>query len=285
MLDHHIHGNSRRSWILNWFSQWTSSTTNTIDSSQEQRQSSPSDVVSQPTSSASSIENVKQPAISITTHVPGKGQQRDSVCFEEDIDDDDQFSSKSAHRRDSKERSILGDLWSRARRHYPHYPRFHWPHHHHKKHHLHKNKNNSETMLPHSLSRLSIASSRRRSSSQNEDSLTIDDAHRLSSSFQEHSYIAAPTTRPISVYSQPLTSRPVSIYSQAFDDNDEDDHIQWSDAEPPWAISPELVKMVMDNEYVFKSKHYTKAHTIFDHSLFCSPLHDIGVEKHVLHVG
>ncbi|KAL0137626.1 hypothetical protein V8B55DRAFT_1530357 [Mucor lusitanicus] len=46
---------------------------------------------------------------------------------------DDQYSTTAAsyyQRRDSSERSILSELWSKARRRHPHYPRFHWPHRH-----------------------------------------------------------------------------------------------------------------------------------------------------------
>ncbi|CAO3599719.1 unnamed protein product [Absidia cylindrospora] len=41
---------------------------------------------------------------------------------------DDQFSSSSCHGRNSEEKSRLGDLWSKARKRHPHYPRFRWPH-------------------------------------------------------------------------------------------------------------------------------------------------------------
>lgn len=46
---------------------------------------------------------------------------------------DDQYSTTAAsyyQRRDSSERSILSELWSKARRRHPNYPRFHWPHRH-----------------------------------------------------------------------------------------------------------------------------------------------------------
>ncbi|KAI8069372.1 hypothetical protein BC940DRAFT_297575 [Gongronella butleri] len=41
---------------------------------------------------------------------------------------DDRFSSSSYQGRSSEEKSRLSHLWTRARRHHPHYPRFHWPH-------------------------------------------------------------------------------------------------------------------------------------------------------------
>ncbi|KAI8328108.1 hypothetical protein BC941DRAFT_445624 [Chlamydoabsidia padenii] len=41
----------------------------------------------------------------------------------------DDYLSFPSSRRNSEERSRLGDLWSKARKRHPHYPRFHWPHH------------------------------------------------------------------------------------------------------------------------------------------------------------
>ncbi|KAI9480870.1 MAG: hypothetical protein EXX96DRAFT_538104 [Benjaminiella poitrasii] len=44
---------------------------------------------------------------------------------------DDQYSTAAAsyyQRRDSSERSVLSELWSKAKRRHPNYPRFHWPH-------------------------------------------------------------------------------------------------------------------------------------------------------------
>lgn len=66
---------------------------------------------------------------------PGTPERRNSQqTTTSSIMSDDQYSSSSCHRRNSNERSILSELWSKARRHHPHYPRFHWPprrHHHH----------------------------------------------------------------------------------------------------------------------------------------------------------
>lgn len=35
--------------------------------------------------------------------------------------------SQYSYRRDSDERSVLAELWTKARRRHPHYPKFHWP--------------------------------------------------------------------------------------------------------------------------------------------------------------
>ncbi|KAG0188866.1 Peroxisomal membrane protein pex16 [Apophysomyces sp. BC1034] len=44
---------------------------------------------------------------------------------------DDQLSASSyQHSSGNNDKSILSDLWSKARKRHPNYPRFHWPHHH-----------------------------------------------------------------------------------------------------------------------------------------------------------
>ncbi|KAG2226588.1 hypothetical protein INT45_005074, partial [Circinella minor] len=68
---------------------------------------------------------------------------------------DDQFSCSSGHRRNSNDRSILRELWSKARKHHPHYPKFHWPHrrhhHHHHRHRHHRHRIYDNDNVPNSI--------------------------------------------------------------------------------------------------------------------------------------
>ncbi|KAI9278662.1 hypothetical protein BDA99DRAFT_567346 [Phascolomyces articulosus] len=92
--------------------------------------------------------------ISLTTTAPTPSSERrnSQQTTASSVLSDDQFSCSSGHRRNSSDRSILRELWSKARKHHPHYPRFHWPHrrhhhhHHHHRHRLHDNESIAQSV-------------------------------------------------------------------------------------------------------------------------------------------
>lgn len=150
------HNNSKSpAWLLNWFSQLTKP--NNIPKQQQPNSlilpwkrdnmkaaASSSVVITSPinvpcseyTSSSYGSSTIRKqskaeeaPARpSITISLSPSTERRNSqqtTCSSVKTTD----SQYSYYRRDSNsDRSILSELWSKARRRHPHYPKFHWPH-------------------------------------------------------------------------------------------------------------------------------------------------------------
>ncbi|KAI9013791.1 hypothetical protein CLU79DRAFT_768750 [Phycomyces nitens] len=179
---------------------------------------------------------------------------------------EDQFSSASCHQRDSKERSRLGELWSKARRKHPHYPRFHWPH-------------------------------RLRSSLASTTSLNHEDPHECQQQQQGdfgrlyllpsiHQYskrqsigslisgdLPPAPSRPSSVFcSQPASPNFAALMKDGCLFGYDDDDVEPCPLEPPsidrWTVKQELVQLALDG-------------------VFCSPIdaHTASLDRHVLQVG
>ncbi|KAI9310698.1 hypothetical protein BX666DRAFT_2032632 [Dichotomocladium elegans] len=299
MFDHHIHSNSKRSWLLNWFSHWVSPHPHPHPSSplppppQQQRQQPPVTIVTDNSDRRSDIStSTEYPSASIATSAGRRSSYQSSVMDDDDddVEDDGQLSYTSKRRqqqqqqrRDSNERSVLSDLWSRARRHHPHYPQFQWmPGSSSSKNHRHPHRMSADDSHQHLQRRRrqdqqqifahSVSGTPRQSqeaihlmiAQPDTDSEPASTTRRLATSFQENALYIPTDDSPL--------SRPVSIYSQRTSilDDDDDDYNEWSaldsipsSAEPPWAIKPELVRLVMEN----------------------SPFNDTAAGKQVLHVG
>ncbi|KAI8370028.1 hypothetical protein EDC96DRAFT_502793 [Choanephora cucurbitarum] len=99
-------------WFMSWFNQLHSK----IPWKKEE------DLVSQP----NITEPIHiQPNITISTV---NNERRQSEQSHGSLTSDDQYSTKAAsyyQRRDSSERSMLSELWLKAKRHHPHYPQYH----------------------------------------------------------------------------------------------------------------------------------------------------------------
>lgn len=160
--------NGSPTWLINWFSQLTKPTLKSSSSSsnsssistpsvilpwKNNHKSSPSssvvitDPINVPTIKYTpSSENTNRPekrqstqhrpsiTISLTPSVVSSERRNSQQTISSSVTtSDDQYSTTAAsyyQRRDSSERSILSELWSKARRRHPNYPRFHWPHRH-----------------------------------------------------------------------------------------------------------------------------------------------------------
>ncbi|KAL0097678.1 hypothetical protein J3Q64DRAFT_1714730 [Phycomyces blakesleeanus] len=202
---------------------------------------------------------------------------------------EDQFSSASCHQRDSKERSRLGELWSKARRKHPHYPRFHWPH-------RLRSSLASTTSLSHEDPHECLQQ-------QQQQQQQMDQYQQQSPQFLQQQQQQSDSGRlyllpSIQQYSKrqsigslisgdlpPVPSRPSSVFcSQPASPNFaalmkdgclfdyEDDDIEPCSLEPPsidrWTVKQELVQLALDG-------------------VFCSPIdaHTASLDRHVLQVG
>lgn len=136
--------NNKTSWILNWFSQLTQSGRSNDNATDIIPASSPSNLAPQQQATTTTLDEDTPPP----TPPPERRGSQQTVSTTRTFfsDSDDQYSTlSSARRRSSSERSMLKELWLKARKHHPHYPRFHWPsrnnhhrrHHHHHHHHHH----------------------------------------------------------------------------------------------------------------------------------------------------
>lgn len=219
-----------------------------------------------------------------TTPSPISERRNSQQTTNSSILSDDQYSSSSCHRRNSSERSILGDLWSRTRKHHPHYPRFHWPHYHswryNRRRHHHRHHLFDGEEIAHS-----VGGTPRRSHDElliNHDTSSAQQQYEsppqhLASSYQEpqHQFLQTTTAdkKRHSVTSLTsgeisLGSRPASIFcsqpgSPVFAallkngllcDGHENDDVEsyWLDSEDGhfrqrWIIKPELVQLAMDD--------------------------------------
>ncbi|KAI8140348.1 hypothetical protein BJV82DRAFT_623575 [Fennellomyces sp. T-0311] len=322
-----------KSWLFNWFTQWTRREQDEQPHPTEgeimivepndklsiyrtnTNHSSSTSVADDPLASTATIQSIPQ-----QRHISFPQQQRFNISLKSPMSErrnsqqttsssvmsDDQFSSSSCHRRDSNERSILSELWSKARKHHPHYPRFHWPnkrHHHHHRHRLYDNeglahsvggtprRSHDESMINHSSAGAASAAV-----------ATAYEVQNMASSYQDQHLLFSPQPSPTqrkrhsitSLVSSgdriSLSSRPASIFrsqpgspvfaallkdGQLYDEEDDDVDPYWLDdplqQQERWVVKTELVQIAMDD------------------GLFCSPF-DISPsagasEKHVLHVG
>ncbi|CDH60164.1 hypothetical protein RO3G_08090 [Lichtheimia corymbifera JMRC:FSU:9682] len=146
--DNNNNNKNKTSWILNWFSQLAQS--GRSSSSSNENAAAATEII--PASPPPSDLPPRQQATSVDEDTPPPtppperrgSQQTVSTTRTFFSDSDDQYSTfSSARRRSSSERSMLKELWLKARKHHPHYPRFHWPsrnnhHNHHRRHHHHQ---------------------------------------------------------------------------------------------------------------------------------------------------
>ncbi|KAI8381353.1 S-adenosyl-L-methionine-dependent methyltransferase [Radiomyces spectabilis] len=286
----------RGSWFMGWLSNWMQrSKTNSMrsspslspreDLSKQGSMDTPRSSIAEPidvpkNSSITFMPTVTLPHRPTVANSLSSERRNSQQTIGSSVLSDDQFSSSSCHRRDSNERNVLSELWSKARSRHPHYPRFHWPHYHHRRtNHIH-----------------SLSSSPRRS---DEVVLVLPD-NSLASSYQDHQHRRPPSlmaqhrhgkrhsitslisgdNTPVSVGSRPASifcSQPASPNFAAlmkdghlFDYQDDEDIDPYYLDEPTdrtdrWVVKHELVHLALDG-------------------LFCSPL-DVTADKHVLHVG
>lgn len=138
--------NKQSTWLLNWFSQlgkpnttkepnsnnmilpWKRDNMKAAASSFTTPINVPFSTSSFDTSSSSrkqAHEETPRPSITISLSPNGRRNSQQTTCSSVHTAE----SQYSYYRRDSNsDRSILSELWSKARRRHPHYPKFHWPH-------------------------------------------------------------------------------------------------------------------------------------------------------------
>ncbi|KAI7887669.1 uncharacterized protein EV154DRAFT_520377 [Mucor mucedo] len=137
--------NKQSTWLLNWFNQLgkpstTKETSNIIlpwkrDNNMKAAASSFTTPINVPCSTSSfdtsstsrnpQGEETPRPSITISLSPNERRNSQQTTCSSIRTAE----SQYSFNRRDSNsDRSILSELWSKARRRHPHYPKFHWPH-------------------------------------------------------------------------------------------------------------------------------------------------------------
>ncbi|KAI7899525.1 uncharacterized protein BX663DRAFT_554930 [Cokeromyces recurvatus] len=133
----HHKKNSSSTWLINWFSHLTKSPEESAKSvilpwKKENNIKTSSILMSKPSSIVTTTLDNRPSSINNLISSERRNSQQSSNSHCSSIVDD-QYSTKATsyyQRRDSSERSLLSELWSKAKKRHPNYPRFHWPHHH-----------------------------------------------------------------------------------------------------------------------------------------------------------
>ncbi|KAI8378990.1 hypothetical protein BD560DRAFT_389202 [Blakeslea trispora] len=172
-----------------------------------------------------------QPNITIST--PNERRHSEQTIQSHDLSDD-QYSTKAAsyyQRRDSSERSMLSELWSKAKRHHPHYPKYH--HHH-----------DYRMILPRHSHR-----------------------HSISSFFTDSIDNTPSVSRPNSYYTPSQPTSPSFLELIRNYSSDEIEHFALEDAWLPerWTIKHELTTLAIDG--LFSIPDMTSPFTIERHVL------------------
>ncbi|KAF7722806.1 Peroxisomal membrane protein pex16 [Apophysomyces ossiformis] len=277
---------TRSSWLLSWLAKLThplspqeDKHTDDLCSVHSIRQAEPIDVPLDTTQRSNHNRN----SIVASVVSSSGGRRNSQQTTGSSVLSDDQLSAGSYQQQQQpNDKSILSDLWSKARKRHPNHPRFHWPHH-----------QRLPRAIPHSVSGGSPRTS--------QDEF-LRQEQQQSHSYQEYR-LAAPLLGPanhhhhgkrhsitslISDDNTPMGSRPASIFcsqpvspnfaammkdGHLLDYNEQDDDIDpyWLDENhrssrvtDRWILKHDLVRLALDG-------------------LFCGPM-DGAADKHVLQI-
>ncbi|KAI8054939.1 uncharacterized protein B0P05DRAFT_560825 [Gilbertella persicaria] len=232
---------SSSTWLINWFTHFTKPTV-PAQTKLPWKKNKSSISVTEP------IE-IQRPSITISTASSDRRGSQQTLS-NSSLTSDDQYSTTAAsyyQRRDSSERSMLSELWSKAKRRHPHYPRFQT-----------SKKSHDTISCPSSYHRYytsHIPQHLKR--------------HSISSSFLTNSVDNTPcVSRPNSIIYTP--SQPTSPFIKNQSSEDVIDHFLLEDPiQERWTIKHELIKLAIDGLFSIPE-------------MVTLPL---SIEKHVLQIG